>query len=444
MELITYKAADLKRKGTSMRTEIMAGVTTFLAMAYILAVNPSILSASGMDAGAVFTATALSSAIATLVMGIIANLPFALAPGMGLNAFLAYTVVLGMGYSWQFAIAAVFVEGIIFILLTFFNVREAIVNSIPANLKKAISVGIGMFIAFIGMQNAGIVVDGATLVELGAITSAGPALCAILGLIITAALVAFNIKGALLIGIGITTLIGIPMGVTSYAGGAFVPPSLAPTFMGFLSGFAEVANGGIVDFIIVMFTFLFVDMFDTVGTLIGCATKADMLNPDGSIPNCKEALFADAIGTTVGAMLGTSTVTTFVESSTGVIEGGRTGVTAVVTAVLFLASLFLAPIFLSIPSAATAPALILVGFYMMSPVKDIDWGDSSEGIPAFLCIIMMVVCYSISDGIMFGIIMYVILKAVKKEWKTLSVPTIIVALLFVAKLVVDALPGLMA
>ena len=444
MELITYKAADLKRKGTSMRTEIMAGVTTFLAMAYILAVNPSILSASGMDAGAVFTATALSSAIATLVMGIIANLPFALAPGMGLNAFLAYTVVLGMGYSWQFAIAAVFVEGIIFILLTFFNVREAIVNSIPANLKKAISVGIGMFIAFIGMQNAGIVVDGATLVELGAITSAGPALCAILGLIITAALVAFNIKGALLIGIGITTLIGIPMGVTSYAGGAFVPPSLAPTFMGFLSGFAEVANGGIVDFIIVMFTFLFVDMFDTVGTLIGCATKADMLNPDGSIPNCKEALLADAIGTTVGAMLGTSTVTTFVESSTGVIEGGRTGVTAVVTAVLFLASLFLAPIFLSIPSAATAPALILVGFYMMSPVKDIDWGDSSEGIPAFLCIIMMVVCYSISDGIMFGIIIYVILKAVKKEWKTLSVPTIIVALLFVAKLVVDALPGLMA
>lgn len=444
MELITYKAADLKKKGTTMRTEIMAGITTFLAMAYILAVNPSILSASGMDAGAVFTATALSAAIATLVMGIIANLPFALAPGMGLNAFLAYTVVLGMGYSWQFALAAIFVEGIIFLLLTFFNVREAIVNSIPKALKSAISVGIGMFIAFIGMQNAGIVVDGATLVELGAITTPGPALCAMLGLLITSILVAFNVKGALLLGIGITTIIGIPMNVTNYAGGSFLPPSLAPTFMEFGKGFAEIANGGMVDFIIVMFTFLFVDMFDTVGTLIGCATKSDLLKEDGSIPNCKEALFADAIGTTVGAMLGTSTVTTFVESSTGVVEGGRTGVTAVVTAVLFLASLFLAPLFLSIPSAATAPALILVGFYMMSPIKDIDWNDPEDGIPAFLCIIMMVVCYSISDGIMFGIIFYVLIKAIRKDTKALTTPTIIVAVLFVAKLVVDALPAWMA
>lgn len=444
MELITYKAADLKKKGTTMRTEIMAGITTFLAMAYILAVNPSILSASGMDAGAVFTATALSSAIATLVMGIIANLPFALAPGMGLNAFLAYTVVLGMGYSWQFALAAIFVEGIIFLLLTFFNVREAIVNSIPKALKSAISVGIGMFIAFIGMQNAGIVVDGATLVELGAITTPGPSLCAMLGLLITSILVAFNVKGALLLGIGITTIIGIPMNVTNYAGGSFLPPSLAPTFMEFGKGFAEIANGGMVDFIIVMFTFLFVDMFDTVGTLIGCATKSDILKEDGSIPNCKEALFADAIGTTVGAMLGTSTVTTFVESSTGVVEGGRTGVTAVVTAVLFLASLFLAPLFLSIPSAATAPALILVGFYMMSPIKDIDWNDPEDGIPAFLCIIMMVVCYSISDGIMFGIIFYVLIKALRKDTKALTTPTIIVAVLFVAKLVVDALPAWMA
>ncbi len=444
MELITYKAADLKKKGTSLRTEIMAGITTFLAMAYILAVNPSILSASGMDAGAVFTATALSAAIATLVMGIIANLPFALAPGMGLNAFLAYTVVLGMGYSWQFALAAIFVEGIIFLLLTFFNVREAIVNSIPKALKSAISVGIGMFIAFIGMQNAGIVVDGATLVELGAITSPGPAMCAMLGLIITAILVAFNVKGALLIGIGITTLIGIPMGVTSYVGGSYLPPSIAPTFMQFGKGFAEIANGGLVDFIVIMFTFLFVDMFDTVGTLIGCATKSDLLREDGSIPNCKEALFADAVGTTVGAMLGTSTVTTFVESSTGVVEGGRTGLTAVTTAVLFIASLFLAPLFLSIPSAATAPALILVGFYMMSPIKDIDWNDAEDGIPAFLCIIMMVVCYSISDGIMFGIIFYVIIKAIRKDFKSLSLPTIIVALLFVAKLIVDAIPSWMA
>lgn len=444
MELITYKAADLKKKGTSLRTEIMAGITTFLAMAYILAVNPSILSASGMDAGAVFTATALSAAIATLVMGIIANLPFALAPGMGLNAFLAYTVVLGMGYSWQFALAAIFVEGIIFLLLTFFNVREAIVNSIPKALKSAISVGIGMFIAFIGMQNAGIVIDGATLVELGAITSPGPAMCAMLGLIITAILVAFNVKGALLIGIGITTLIGIPMGVTSYVGGSYLPPSIAPTFMQFGKGFAEIANGGLVDFIVIMFTFLFVDMFDTVGTLIGCATKSDLLREDGSIPNCKEALFADAVGTTVGAMLGTSTVTTFVESSTGVVEGGRTGLTAVTTAVLFIASLFLAPLFLSIPSAATAPALILVGFYMMSPIKDIDWNDAEDGIPAFLCIIMMVVCYSISDGIMFGIIFYVIIKAIRKDFKSLSLPTIIVALLFVAKLIVDAIPSWMA
>lgn len=444
MELITYKAADLKKKGTSLRTEIMAGITTFLAMAYILAVNPSILSASGMDAGAVFTATALSAAIATLVMGIIANLPFALAPGMGLNAFLAYTVVLGMGYSWQFALAAIFVEGIIFLLLTFFNVREAIVNSIPKALKSAISVGIGMFIAFIGMQNAGIVVDGATLVELGAITSPGPAMCAMLGLIITAILVAFNVKGALLIGIGITTLIGIPMGVTSYVGGSYLPPSIAPTFMQFGKGFAEIANGGLVDFIVIMFTFLFVDMFDTVGTLIGCATKSDLLREDGSIPNCKEALFADAVGTTVGAMLGTSTVTTFVESSTGVVEGGRTGLTAVTTAVLFIASLFLAPLFLSIPSAATAPALILVGFYMMSPIKDINWNDAEDGIPAFLCIIMMVVCYSISDGIMFGIIFYVIIKAIRKDFKSLSLPTIIVALLFVAKLIVDAIPSWMA
>lgn len=444
MELITYKAADLKKKGTSLRTEIMAGITTFLAMAYILAVNPSILSASGMDAGAVFTATALSAAIATLVMGIIANLPFALAPGMGLNAFLAYTVVLGMGYSWQFALAAIFVEGIIFLLLTFFNVREAIVNSIPKALKSAISVGIGMFIAFIGMQNAGIVIDGATLVELGAITSPGPAMCAMLGLIITAILVAFNVKGALLIGIGITTLIGIPMHVTSYVGGSYLPPSIAPTFMQFGKGFAEIANGGLVDFIVIMFTFLFVDMFDTVGTLIGCATKSDLLREDGSIPNCKEALFADAVGTTVGAMLGTSTVTTFVESSTGVVEGGRTGLTAVTTAVLFIASLFLAPLFLSIPSAATAPALILVGFYMMSPIKDIDWNDAEDGIPAFLCIIMMVVCYSISDGIMFGIIFYVIIKAIRKDFKSLSLPTIIVALLFVAKLIVDAIPSWMA
>lgn len=442
MELVSFSKSTLEKKGTNLRTEIMAGVTTFLAMAYILAVNPSILSAAGMDAGSVFTATALSAAIATFVMGIIANLPFALAPGMGLNAFLSYTVVLGMGYSWQWALTAVFIEGIIFILLTFFNVREAIVNSIPPNLKKAISVGIGMFIAFIGMQNAGIVVDGATLVDLGDIMNPGPAMCAVIGLIITGVLVAYNLKGALLIGIVVTTIIGIPMGVTTYAGGSYLPPSVAPTFLKF--AFSEISGSNLLDFIVIMFTFLFVDMFDTVGTLIGCATKADMVREDGSIPNCKEALLADAIGTTVGAILGTSTVTTFVESSTGVVEGGRTGVTAIVAGALFALSLFLAPLFLSIPSAATAPALILVGFYMMSPVKEIDWDDPSEGIPAFLCIIMMVVCYSISDGIMFGVILYVVIKACKKEFKALTLPTIVVALLFVAKMVVDAIPGWIA
>ena len=431
---VSFKNNDLKKAGTDIKTEIIAGFTTFLAMAYILAVNPNILGAANMDTGAVFTATALSSAIATLVMGIFANLPFALAPGMGLNAFLAYTVCLTMGYSWQFALTAIFCEGIIFLLLTFFNVREAIVNSIPANLKKAIGVGIGLFIAFIGLQNAGIIVDSATLVGLN-ITSPS-AIVAIIGVIVTAALVAYNIKGGILIGILVTTIIGIPFGVTQFGGVASLPPSLAPTFLKF--NFSEVL-ANIPDFIIVMFTFLFVDMFDTVGTLIGCAGKADMINKDGTIPNCKEALFADAVGTTVGAMLGTSTVTTFVESSTGVVEGGRTGVTAIVTDGFFLLSLFFAPLFLSIPSAATAPALILVGFYMMSPVKDIDFTDPTEGIPAFLCLLMMVCAYSISDGIMFGILSYVIIKVLAGKAKNISVATYIVALLFVFKIIVNVI-----
>ena len=431
---VSFKNNDLKKAGTDIKTEIIAGFTTFLAMAYILAVNPNILGTANMDTGAVFTATALSSAIATLVMGIFANLPFALAPGMGLNAFLAYTVCLTMGYSWQFALTAIFCEGIIFLLLTFFNVREAIVNSIPANLKKAIGVGIGLFIAFIGLQNAGIIVDSATLVGLN-ITSPS-AIVAIIGVIVTAALVAYNIKGGILIGILVTTIIGIPFGVTQFGGVASLPPSLAPTFLKF--NFSEVL-ANIPDFIIVMFTFLFVDMFDTVGTLIGCAGKADMINKDGTIPNCKEALFADAVGTTVGAMLGTSTVTTFVESSTGVVEGGRTGVTAIVTAGFFLLSLFFAPLFLSIPSAATAPALILVGFYMMSPVKDIDFTDPTEGIPAFLCLLMMVCAYSISDGIMFGILSYVIIKVLAGKAKNISVATYIVALLFVFKIIVNVI-----
>ena len=424
------KLFKLKERKTDVKTEIMAGVTTFLAMAYILAVNPGILSASGMDFGAVFTATALSSAIATLVMAFVANLPFALAPGMGLNAFLAYTVVLGMGYSRQFALTAVFFEGLIFIVLTIFNIREAIVNSIPDSLKKAISVGIGFFIAFIGMQNAGIIVDGATLVDLGVITTPGPAMVAMIGLIITIILQCMQVKGSLLIGIIATTIVGIPFGVTKYAGGSYLPPSLAPTFLKF-----EFANIFTVDFLIVMFTFLFVDMFDTVGTLIGCATKADMVRKDGTIPNCKEALFADAIGTTVGACLGTSTVTTFVESSAGVVEGGRTGLTALTVAVLFVLSLFLAPLFGSIPSAATAPALIMVGFFMMSPASKINWEDPVDGISAFLTIAFMTLSYSISNGIMFGILAWVIGKIVTKKTKDITVPTIVIAIIFLIYLI---------
>ena len=426
------KFFKLKERKTTVKTEVMAGITTFLTMAYILAVNPGILSDAGMDFSKVFAATAIASAIATLVMALLANLPFALAPGMGLNAFLAYTVVLGMGYSWQFALTAVFVEGIIFLILTAVNIREAIVNSIPANLKRAIGVGIGLFIAFIGMQNAGIIVDGATLVSLNADWFKGAPGLAMIGLVITGILLAYKVNGALLIGIVITTIIGIPFGITKYAGGSFVPPT--PYFFPF-----EFANILSIDFVVIMFTFLFVDMFDTVGTLIGCATKADMIQSDGSIPNCKEALFADAIGTTVGAMLGTSTVTTFVESSSGVVEGGRTGLTALVVAILFALSLFLEPLFGSIPSAATAPALIIVGVMMMSPVKDIEWNEMTEAIPAFLTIIFMIVAYSIADGIMFGILSFVLLKLFTKKTKEVSPMTWVVFGLFVLKILFGAL-----
>ncbi len=427
------KFFKLDERQTNVKTEIMAGITTFLAMAYILAVNPGILSAAGMDFGSVFTATALASAVATLVMAFYANLPFALAPGMGLNAFLAYTVVLGMGYDWSFALTAVFIEGVIFIAMTIFNIREAVVNSIPDSLKKAISVGIGFFIAFIGMQNAGIIVDGATLVDLGAICTPGPAMVATLGLIITVVLLCMNVKGAVLIGIIVTTIIGLPFGVTKYAGGSFLPPSLGPTIFKCFA-FGEIAAHPL-DFLVVMFSFLFVDMFDTVGTLIGCAQKSNLIQKDGTIPNCKEALFADAIGTTFGAICGTSTVTTFVESSTGVAEGGRTGLTALTVAVLFLASLFLSPLFLAIPSAATAPALILVGFYMMEPVKGIDWTDPSEGVPAFLCVSFMAFAYSISTGIMMGVIAYVIAKAAKKEYKKITPTTIVLFVIFLIYLI---------
>ncbi len=427
------KFFKLKERKTDVKTEVLAGITTFLTMAYILAVNPGILSAAGMDFSRVFAATAIASAIATLVMALLANLPFALAPGMGLNAFLAFTVVLGMGKTWQFALTAVFVEGIIFLILTAVNIREAIVNSIPANLKKAIGVGIGLFIAFIGMQNAGIIVNNdATLVGLSHNWYTGPAGLAMLGLVITGILLAFKVKGALLIGIIATTIIGVPFGITKYAGGSYLPP--APYFFPF-----EFSNILTLDFVVIVFTFLFVDMFDTVGTLIGCATKADMIQEDGSIPNCKEALFADAVGTTVGAVLGTSTVTTFVESSSGVVEGGRTGLTALTVAILFALSLFLAPLFGSIPSAATSPALIIVGVMMMTPVKDIEWDDMTEAIPAFLTIIFMLVAYSIAEGIMFGILSFTLLKLFTKKSKEISIMTWVVFALFVLKIVFGAL-----
>ena len=428
----------LKQNGTDVRTEITAGITTFMTMAYILAVNPYFLSQTGMEFGKVFAATAITSAVATLIMGIFANLPFALSAGMGLNAFFAYTVCLGMGYSWQWALSAIFVEGIIFLLMTFFNIREAIVNSIPATLKKAIGGGIGLFIAYIGLKNAGIIIsDAGSVSALNPEWFLGASGVAIIGIILTSFLLVRKIKGALLIGIILTTLIGIPYGVTTYAGGSFVPTS--PYFFNF--AFGEIFSDGrsIFDFVVVTFTFLFVDMFDTVGTLIGCAGKSGIVQPDGSIPHCKEALFADAAGTTLGAVLGTSTVTTFVESASGVAEGGRTGLTSVTVAVLFLVSLFLEPLFGSIPSAATAPALVIVGVMMITPITEIDFADYSEGIPAFLTILFMVCASSISDGIMFGILSYVIMKISVKAFRELQ-PTIwVVAILFVMKIIVSVL-----
>lgn len=428
----------LKQNGTDVRTEITAGITTFMTMAYILAVNPYFLSQTGMEFGKVFAATAITSAVATLIMGIFANLPFALSAGMGLNAFFAYTVCLGMGYSWQWALSAIFVEGIIFLLMTFFNIREAIVNSIPATLKKAIGGGIGLFIAYIGLKNAGIIIsDAGSVSALNPEWFLGASGVAIIGIILTSFLLVRKIKGALLIGIILTTLIGIPFGVTTYAGGSFVPTS--PYFFNF--AFGEIFSDGrsIFDFVVVTFTFLFVDMFDTVGTLIGCAGKSGIVQPDGSIPHCKEALFADAAGTTLGAVLGTSTVTTFVESASGVAEGGRTGLTSVTVAVLFLVSLFLEPLFGSIPSAATAPALVIVGVMMITPITEIDFADYSEGIPAFLTILFMVCASSISDGIMFGILSYVIMKISVKAFRELQ-PTIwVVAILFVMKIIVSVL-----
>ena len=409
---------EISKNNTNVRTEMVAGVTTFMTMAYILIVNPSILSAAGMDQGAVFTATALSALVATLIMGLYAKLPFAQAPGMGLNAFFAFTVVLGMGYSYQFALTAVFLEGIIFILLTLFNVREAIVDSIPANIKKAISVGIGLFIALIGLEGAGIIVhpqDGGTIVALGDITS-GTALLAIIGILITGILLVRKVKGALFIGMLITAVVGIPMGVTPVPTNIVsMPPSISSVFLQF-----EWSNIFSIDMLIVLFTLLFMDMFDTIGTLVGVATKAKMLDENGKVPNIKKALFADAVGTTFGACVGTSTVSTFVESASGVAEGGRTGLTAVSTGIMFALALFFSPVFASITSAVTCSALVLVGLFMIEPIKEIELNDYTEAIPAFLTIIMMPLAYSISDGIVFGVISYIVLKLLGGKAKDIS------------------------
>ncbi len=424
------KFFSLKAHHTNVRTEVIAGITTFMTMAYILAVNPDILSTTGMDKSAVFTATALASIVGTLVMALWARLPFALAPGMGLNAFFAFTVVLGMGYSWQFALTAVFLEGIIFLLLTAFNIREIIINSIPINLKYAISAGIGLFIAFIGMQNAGLIVDNpATLVSLGNMGS-HTVWVALFGLTLIGVLLALKVKGALLIGILVSALAGIPLGITSLPQGSWLtlPPSVAPVALKF--DFSNVLS---FDMVIVLFTFLFVDMFDTVGTLIGVASKADMIDENGNLPRVKQALFADAVGTTVGAMLGTSTVTTYVESASGVAEGGRTGLTSLATGGMFLLALFLSPVFLMVPAAATAPALILVGSFMMSPILKVNFDDYTESIPVFLTIIMMPLAYSIAEGIVFGMLAFVVLKLLSGRSGEVSWMMYVLTVMFVMK-----------
>lgn len=450
------KIFHLKENHTDVKTEVMAGITTFMTMAYILAVNPNILSASGMDRGSVFTATALSAFIATCLMALLSNYPFVLAPGMGLNAYFTYTVVLGMGYTWQQALAAVFAEGIIFILLSLTNVREAIFNSIPMNLKHAVSVGIGLFIAFIGLQNAKIVVgNDSTLVSIfsfkssvaeGTFSSQGiTVLLALIGILVTAVLLAKDVKGSILWGILITWVLGIICQLThlyvpnadigyysllpDFSNGISVR-SMAPTFM--KMDFSIVFS---LDFVVIMFAFLFVDMFDTLGTLIGVASKADMLDKDGKLPKIKGALLSDAVGTTVGAVCGTSTVTTFVESASGVAEGGRTGLTSIVAGILFALSLLLSPIFLAIPSFATAPALIVVGYLMLTSVTKIDFSDMTEAIPCFIAIIAMPFMYSISEGISMGVISYVVINLItgKAKEKKISVLMYVLAILFVLK-----------
>ncbi|MCD7937911.1 MAG: NCS2 family permease [Tannerellaceae bacterium] len=420
----------------NLRTEFIAGLTTFLTMSYILAVNPDILSAAGMDKGSVFTATALSSAIATILLAFMAKLPFAQAPSMGINAFFAFTLVNGMGYSWETALAAVFVEGVIFMLLTVFNVREKIVDSIPLNLRFAISVGIGMFIAFIGLKNAGIIVENpATLVALGPFTKFS--LLAIFGILISAAMMWKRIKGALFYGILICTVIGVCIGVTELPANfspVSMPQSMAPTFLKF--NFMELLN---LDMVIIVLVLVFMDIFNTIGTLVGAAAQAGMMDKNGKVLHMKEALMADAIGTTVGAMFGTSTVTTYVESTAGIAEGGRSGVTALVTGFFFFLALFFSPLFLLVPGAATTGALVIVGVLMVQAVKDINFQDMSEALPAFITILGMVLTYSIAEGIALGLISYTLIRILTGQFRKVSVTLYILTALFILRYISDQL-----
>lgn len=415
----------------NIKTEVMAGITTFLTMAYILAVNPSIfsnLADKGMDTNAVFTATALAAIIGTLAMAIYAKKPFGLAPGMGLNAFFVFTVCLTMGYSWQFALTAILIEGFIFVVLTLTKVRTLIVDAIPASVKRAIGAGIGLFIAFIGLKNAGIIVESsATFVTIGTMTE-GTALLGVIGIVLTSVLVIKNVPGSLLIGILATALIGIPMGVTHFSGVVDTPPSVAPLFCQF-----EFHNIFTLDMLVVVFTFLFIDMFDTMGTLVGVCTKAGMMQKDGRIPGLNKAFMADAVATMAGACLGASTTTTYVESAAGVAQGGRSGLTAFSTVMCFAVAMFFAPLFLSIPAAATTPVLVIVGLFMLTPVKDIDLDDYAESIPAFITIVMMPLTYSISDGILCGVISYVLINMLCMNWKKLNPTLYVLAVLFIMK-----------
>lgn len=422
------KYLGFDKKNMTIRTELIAGLTTFLTMSYILAVNPSILGTTGMDKGAVFTATALASAIATLLLAFMAKLPFAQAPSMALNAFFAFTLVEGMGYSWQTAITAMFIEGVIFILITFINIREIILNSIPMNLRYAISAGIGMFIAFIGLKNAGIIAPNpSTFVQLGEFTPAS--VLAMIGIILSGALMIKKVKGALFFSIIICTLVGIPLGVTQIPESFLpvsMPHSLEPTFWKF--DFNEFFT---FDMAVIIFTLLFMNIFDTAGTLVGLAAKTGIMKDNGEIPKVKEAMMSDAIGTTIGAALGCSTITTYVESASGIAEGGRSGLTSFATGILFLIALFFAPIFLLIPGAATTGALVLVGVLMMDSIKKIDMEDISEALPAFITIVMMVLTYSIADGMILGLLCHVLIKLLSGKHKEISLAMYILAILFI-------------